>query len=115
MRRYSLYIAWCFSCIATLTSLFYSEVLGHAPCHLCWYQRICLFPLPLLLFPILLFKAKGITRYLLPLPLTGIAISLYQTFFHPTCCIHDPIHPCLSIVTFSSMIVLFFLEKESHV
>lgn len=29
---------------ATLGSLFYSEVMGLAPCKLCWYQRILMYP-----------------------------------------------------------------------
>ena len=41
----SLFLAWLIALIATLFSLYSSEVLGMTVCHLCWYQRICLYPL----------------------------------------------------------------------
>ena len=45
----ALYIAWAIALAATLGALFIGEVLGQAPCHLCWYQRIAMFPLALIL------------------------------------------------------------------
>ncbi len=47
IRKYSLYSAWLLSCIGVLVSLYFSEILHHPPCNLCWYQRIALFPLAL--------------------------------------------------------------------
>lgn len=44
-RHIALLAAW----IATCGSLFFSEVLGWVPCVLCWYQRILMYPLALLL------------------------------------------------------------------
>lgn len=41
--------AWLVSLAATLGALFIGEVLGQTPCVLCWYQRIAMFPLVLIL------------------------------------------------------------------
>ncbi|RCW69671.1 disulfide oxidoreductase [Saliterribacillus persicus] len=40
-----LFIIWAQSLVATLGSLFYSEVMGFVPCELCWFQRILMYPL----------------------------------------------------------------------
>lgn len=48
-RNYTLYFAWIVSMIATLGSLFFSEILGFIPCELCWYQRIMMYPLCIIL------------------------------------------------------------------
>jgi disulfide bond formation protein DsbB len=73
-----LFAAWVVAAGSTLGALFFSEVMGIPPCVLCWYQRICLFPLavllPLGLFP---FDPK-IVRYTLPLAAIGAAVALFH-------------------------------------
>lgn len=73
-----LFAAWVIAAAATLGTLFQSEVMKLAPCELCWFQRIFMFPLvvmlPLALFP---FDAR-IVRYALPLALAGTIVALYQ-------------------------------------
>lgn len=49
IRQYSIYIAWLVSIVATLGSLYFSEIRGFVPCELCWYQRILMYPLTLIL------------------------------------------------------------------
>jgi len=74
-----LFVCWLFVTGATLGSLFFSEVMELPPCSLCWYQRIFMFPLPLIvlmgLFP---FDVK-VVRYALPLALVGAAVALYHS------------------------------------
>lgn len=41
--------AWIVATLATLGSLYFSEVAGFVPCTLCWYQRIAMFPLVVIL------------------------------------------------------------------
>ena len=43
------YAAWIMALMATAGSLFFSEVMELPPCILCWYQRIALFPLVLII------------------------------------------------------------------
>jgi disulfide bond formation protein DsbB len=44
-----LFVCWLIASGSALGSLFFSHVMGFAPCVLCWYQRIALFPLVLIL------------------------------------------------------------------
>ncbi len=44
-----LYGAWIVSLTATLGSLYFSEIRKFIPCELCWYQRIMMYPLVLIL------------------------------------------------------------------
>lgn len=44
----SLLFIWLVSLVATLGSLYFSEVRGYEPCELCWYQRILMYPILLI-------------------------------------------------------------------
>jgi len=69
---------WLVACVATLGALFFSEVMQLPPCTLCWYQRIFIFPLVLLL-PVGLFPFDPrVVRYALPLVVVGGIVSLFQ-------------------------------------
>ncbi len=67
--------AWLVAAMATLGALFMSEIMGFAPCVLCWWQRIFMFPLVLVLalglFP---FDPK-VLRYALPLATMGLLVA----------------------------------------
>jgi disulfide bond formation protein DsbB len=77
-----LFIGWLLVTGATLGSLFFSEIMGLPPCSLCWYQRIFMFPLPLImlvgLFP---FDAR-VVRYALPVAVGGVLVALYHSLLH---------------------------------
>jgi disulfide bond formation protein DsbB len=90
---YELWGGFVVASIATGGSLFYSEIAGFTPCELCWYQRICMYPLSILL---LLFAWNGenrVARYLLPLPVVGAGVSIYHMLIQynainePTACV----------------------------
>jgi disulfide bond formation protein DsbB len=75
---YELWAAFVVAAIATGGSLFFSEIAHFVPCELCWYQRICMYPLSLIT---LLAAAAGdfrVARYLLPLPVVGAGVSVYH-------------------------------------
>lgn len=72
------HIALLAAMIATCGSLFFSEVLQWQPCELCWYQRILMYPLTVILLVGILRADRGVHLYALPLALTGIAVSLYH-------------------------------------
>jgi disulfide bond formation protein DsbB len=73
-----IFIAWLIATASTLGALFLGEVMGYTPCLLCWYQRIAMFPLVLVLaaglFP---FDAR-VVRYALPLALAGLGLALFH-------------------------------------
>lgn len=74
----ALFASWGVSLIATAGSLFFSEVLKYIPCDLCWYQRILMYPLVILLGVASAKKDYTISLYGLILSLIGGLISLYH-------------------------------------
>ncbi len=72
------FLAWLIAAVSMVGALFMSEVMGIEPCVLCWYQRIFMFPLAIILalglFP---FDAK-VLRYVLPLSVIGLAIAAFH-------------------------------------
>ncbi|MDN3019278.1 disulfide oxidoreductase [Neobacillus drentensis] len=75
----SLVVSWVAALIATLGSLYFSEVMHFVPCTLCWYQRIFMYPLAIILGIAVYRNDKGIYKYVLPLSIIGILISGYHT------------------------------------
>jgi disulfide bond formation protein DsbB len=73
-----LLLAWLTAVIASLGSLYFSEVLQFVPCNLCWYQRILMYPLVVLLGIAFYHQDYKITRYILPLSILGVLISGYH-------------------------------------
>lgn len=77
-QKYGLYFAWLVSTFGMLVSLYFSDIKNHEPCHLCWYQRICLFPLVPILGIAAFRGSNKISLYVLPQVLSGLLLSLYQ-------------------------------------
>lgn len=78
-----LYLAWATALIATVGSLYFSEVSGYLPCMLCWYQRIALYPLALTLLASILAKEKAKAWiYSLPLAVIGWVIAFYHNLLY---------------------------------
>lgn len=77
-QKYGLYFAWVIACLGTLASLYFSVVKNLEPCHLCWYQRICLFPLSILLGIATYEGNFKIAAYALPFTVIGLGFAVYQ-------------------------------------
>lgn len=79
---YLLFLCWTLAAASAAGSLFFSHVMGFAPCVLCWYQRIFLFPLVLILpaglFPL---DAKAV-KFALPLSVAGLLTALYHNLLY---------------------------------
>ena len=54
------------------------EVAHFPPCELCWYQRICMYPLSVATLVVAAFGARRAARWLLPLPVVGACLSVYH-------------------------------------
>ena len=78
LREYTLYLAWIVAIAATLGSLYFSEIRGYIPCELCWYQRILMYPLALILGIAAYNSETTIKKYVLPLSVIGGLISLFH-------------------------------------
>ncbi len=75
---YEMWCAFVVTAIATAGSLFFSVIAGYVPCELCWYQRICMYPLSILTLFAALTDEHRIARYLLPFPVIGAGVSTYH-------------------------------------
>ncbi|EGG35562.1 disulfide bond formation protein C [Paenibacillus sp. HGF5] len=73
-----LFFAWTVATVATTGSLFLSEVWHFTPCVLCWYQRIFMYPLVIVLGIAAYRQKTDIVPYVLPLILIGGGISTYH-------------------------------------
>ena len=74
---YELWFVFVVAAIATTGSLYFSESAGFIPCELCWFQRICMYPLVLVLLPALAGDRRA-AWYFLPLPIAGAGVSTYH-------------------------------------
>jgi disulfide bond formation protein DsbB len=76
------YLAWVIALLATVGSLFFSEVMGLPPCALCWYQRIAVYPLVLIIGTGIITRDGRVRSYALPLCLAGLAVSVYHNLLY---------------------------------
>lgn len=70
--------AWVTSVFATLGALFIGEVMLMTPCTLCWYQRICMFPMAIILGMGCFNDDRRSAVYALPFAIAGSAIAAYH-------------------------------------
>lgn len=73
-----LFIAWAASIIAMFGSLFFSEIKQYEPCTLCWYQRILMYPLTVIIGIALIRKDYWISFYTMIISGIGSVISTYH-------------------------------------
>lgn len=128
-----IFLCWMVASISTLGSLFFSEIMQLPPCALCWYQRVFMYPLAVIFLVGLFPFDKGIIRYALPLALAGWGFAFYHYLVYSGV-IPEDIQPCsqgvscsetyldlfgfltipmLSLISFSTIIVLLFIVKRS--
>lgn len=127
-----IFASWLIALVATLGSLFFSEVMGLPPCVLCWYQRIFMFPLAVTLAVGLLPFDPGSIRYSLPLAVGGWGVAFYHCLLYAGL-IPENIQPCgqgvscadaksqavgivpiplLSVIAFSIIIALLLAARK---
>jgi len=78
VKRPFLLCAWLLAFMGTILSLLIGEILDYDPCVLCWYQRICLFPLSIILAIGIYRDDRKVGIYVVPQVLLGLSIALYQ-------------------------------------
>jgi len=102
-----LFACWMIASVSTLGSLFFSEVMGFQPCVLCWYQRIAMYPLVLIL-PVGMFPIDlNVIRYALPLSLLGTLLALFHLLLVAGY-IPESIEPCVQGVPCSEVQIEWF-------
>lgn len=127
--------AWLIALVSTLGALFIGEVMGRTPCVLCWYQRIAMFPLAVVLGVACYLSDLNVRRYALPLAIGGGAIALWHSLLFagfiseaiqpctqtgPSCSGEDQVLfgylplPYLSLAAFSLISLLLFLSVKRN-
>jgi len=99
--------AWLFASISTLGALFFGEVMQLPPCVLCWYQRIFMFPLALIL-PIGMFPFdRKVVRYALPMAVLGWLFAAFHVLLVAGV-IPESMKPCTQGVPCSEKVIEWF-------
>ncbi len=80
LQKKGVLISFAVSLLATVGSLFLSEVAKFTPCLLCWYQRILMYPLVIILGVALFKKTRDVAYYVLPLSVVGAIIAAYHYY-----------------------------------
>ena len=124
-----LFLCWLVAGISVMGSLFFSHVMEFAPCVLCWYQRIFLFPLVIVLAVGLFPFDKRVVKYTLPLAIVGWLTAAYHNLLYAgiipentqpcsrgVSCTEEYIElfgflsiPMLSLLSFTTIIVLLVI------
>ena len=132
VRPVALVMAATVAAVSMLGSLYYSEVANFPPCRLCWFQRIAMYPLVVIL-PIAAWRRDAAVRwYAVPLAVAGGLVSVYHVLVERYPSLEsgscDPTNPCsivwverlgyLTIPTmalsgFALIAILLLLPKES--
>lgn len=123
-----LFSVWVLVTVATLGSLFFSEVMQIPVCKLCWYQRVAMYPLVVILAIGLLPYDPRVVRYASAFAALGWLIALFHVLLVAGI-IPESARPCvqgipcnethlsllgilnipmLSLLTFTVIGVLFF-------
>ncbi|UVE16523.1 disulfide bond formation protein B [Pseudomonas sp. LS44] len=88
-----LLLAWLLALFSTLAALFIGEVMGQAPCILCWFQRAFMFPLAVILAVACYRSDFDVWRYALPLAGIGALLALAHSLLYAGL-IPQRIQPC---------------------
>ncbi|MFJ8219805.1 disulfide bond formation protein B [Bacillus cereus] len=133
IRKYHIAIAWTIDTSAMLISLIFSEWMKLPPCDLCWYQRMAMYPLVLILGIGMYRKDPNVSIYAFPFACIRLIISVYQITIQafPTSemkicsvgvsCTEDYLNlfgfisiPMLSFVGFLAIIILLYIKPDKE-
>ncbi len=78
LRGLTLWLAGGVALVATLGSLYLSEIAHLIPCKLCWYQRIAMYPTALILLIAAWRKDNSIRLYAAVLSVIGLAVAIWH-------------------------------------
>src|SRR3989344_2145788 len=107
LKKYVLYLAWFQALAATLGSLFFSEVLKFPPCVLCWYQRMCLYPITVILAVGILRKDTKVDYYVWPFLIAGWLIALYHNLLYYSI-LPEAAAPCIAGISCTTRFIEWF-------
>lgn len=132
IKEYGLYAVLIIAVAGMLGSLYFGEVMGLAPCLLCWYQRIALYPIVAIMLVGIISKDAKAALYALPFSIIGFVIAAYHVLL-TWGIIPEKVMPCsagvscaeitwslfnfitipfLSLVAFVAMTIILFVYKN---
>jgi len=88
-----LFAAMLVALFSSLAVLFIGEVLGQAPCNLCWFQRAFMFPLAIVLAVGAFLSDSHVWRYALPLAIGGLLVAGFHSLVYSGL-VAEAIQPC---------------------
>ncbi|OOZ83440.1 disulfide bond formation protein B [Bacillus cereus] len=134
IRKYHIAIAWMIAISAMLISLVFSEWMKLPPCDLCWYQRMAMYPLLLILGIGMYRRDPYVSTYAFPFACMGLLIAIYQIKIQvfPTnemkicsigvSCTEDYLNmfgfisiPMLSFIGFLAIIILLYIKPDREI
>jgi disulfide bond formation protein DsbB len=102
-----LWLSWIVSLAALGGSLYFSEVRHLPPCVLCWYQRILMYPLAVLIPIGILKKDTNLPLYVLALSVPGTLVAIYHALLQYGI-IPDSLAPCQAGISCTTQQILWF-------
>lgn len=103
----ALYIALIQAIAATLGSLYFSEIAHFPPCVLCWYQRVCIYPMVVILLVGILRKDRLVHLYVLPLAIIGWIIAVFHNLLYYNI-IPEAAAPCVAGISCTTKFIEWF-------
>ena len=74
----ALWLAWLIAAVAMAGSLYFSESAGFVPCRWCWFQRVAMYPLAVILLVAAVRRDRSVRWYVVPVAAVGACISAYH-------------------------------------
>ena len=127
-----LFAAWLVAFGSSMAVLFIGEVMGQAPCNLCWFQRASMFPLAVILGVACIHSDTSVWRFAAPVAGLGWLTAAFHTLVFwgvvpkaiepcgrgPSCASADmtilgqlPL-PVLSLLAFSAILILLHYSRH---
>jgi disulfide bond formation protein DsbB len=76
----ALWAAWVVAAVATGGSMYFSEIADYVPCQLCWYQRICMYPLAVTLLVGAILRDRRAVLYSMVFPVVGALVAIRHIY-----------------------------------
>ena len=102
-----IFLCWLIASTSALGSMFFSEIMDFPPCVLCWYQRVFMFPLAIILLTGLFPYDKSVIKFSLPLAVGGLCFAIYHSLVYAGF-IPENLQPCSQGVSCSDKYIELF-------
>lgn len=103
----SILYSFIIALVATVGSLFFSEIMEFIPCSLCWYQRIFMYPLVIIFMVGFLTESKETFKFSIPLTVIGFFLALYHNLLIWEI-IPEKMSPCVEGIPCTSIYINWF-------